>query len=96
MKNSSSPNLERNARVKARLLPDGYVVLHSAEDNWVYTLTPLGGLVWEFCDGKNNIDSIANKISLMTDLSISPDQMTETFKLVAELQERGLLNSSET
>lgn len=53
---------KRNNEVETRILPDGYVVLFNTKNNWAHTLTPLGALTWELCDGQVSIDEIVDRI----------------------------------
>ena len=81
----------RNVKIRARVLPDGFVMLHSPQDNRVYTLTPIGGLVWEYCDGRNSIDDIVTKISEIDEVSFTPDLHSQVVALTDQLTESGLL-----
>jgi len=81
---------KRNPDFSARLLPDGYVLIHSEKSAWVHTLTPLGGLVWEFCDGDKTADEIADLICSKTQVPAKPEDVVE---LVRELDKNGLLDS---
>jgi len=81
----------RNEDVRATILPDGYVLLHSPKDNLVHTLTPLGGLVWEYCDGSNTIDDIVIRISEIDEIGSPPDLQSEVLALTDKLTESGLL-----
>ncbi len=81
---------KRNPEFNARLLPDGYVLIHSEKSTWVHTLTPLGGLVWEFCDGDKTAEQIADLICSRTQV---PAKREDVFELVKELDKNGLLDS---
>lgn len=82
---------KRNLEFETRLLPDGYVLVYSEQSSLVHTLTPLGGLVWEFCDGESSAEEIADTISSIAKVPASQD---EVMQLVKELQVKGLLVSS--
>jgi hypothetical protein len=86
-------SVKRHPDTAARLLPDGYLLLHSNDDNRVYTLTPLGGLVWEYCDGSNSVDDIVCHIRELGETLASSNLETEVQRLVAELTDAGLLVS---
>jgi|AGTN01.1.fsa_nt_gi hypothetical protein len=79
---------KRKAEFNARLLPDGYVLIHSQDSSWVYTLSPLGGLVWEFCDGVNTAQEIAALVGSQTELDTKPEDVATLLK---DLEEKGLL-----
>lgn len=81
---------KRNPEFNARLLPDGYVLIYSEKSSWVHTLTPLGGLVWEFCDGERTLDEIADLICSKANVPAKREDIAE---LVKELDKNGLLNA---
>jgi hypothetical protein len=79
---------QRNPEFISQLLPDGYVLLYSERTNWTHTLTPLGGLVWEFCDGKDRAIEIAGTISSVSQV---PVKEADVVQLISEFQSKGLL-----
>lgn len=81
----------RKAEFNARLLPDGYVLIHSENSDWVYTLSPLGGLVWEFCDGVNTTQEITDLVCSQTELETKQEDIVTLLK---DLEEKGLLTYS--
>lgn len=86
--------MKRHPDMAARLLPDGYVLLHSHRDNRVYTLTPLAGLIWEYCDGRNTIDDIVLSISQIEELAAPSELRSEILTVTEELNKAGLLPQS--
>ncbi len=90
---TSSIKPKRNSEFSARLLPDGYVLIHSESSEWVHTLTPLGGLVWEFCDGDKTAEEIA---SLICSAAQVPANEEEVLHLVKDFEEKGLLSATGT
>jgi hypothetical protein len=67
------------------LLPDGSVAVRSQTNNRVHTLSPLAGLIWEFCDGKQSLAQIVDKASAESGIAISLDQAEGLLnQLVAE------------
>jgi hypothetical protein len=78
----------RRYYMRGELLPDGYVAVHSQTDNRVHTLSPLAGLIWEFCDGKHSLLQIVDKVSAASGIDISSEQAEQ---LLNELEEAGLL-----
>src|SRR5215470_19479281 len=83
--------LQRHPDVKAKILPDGYVLLHIKYINWVYTLTPLAGLVWEFCDGNNTLEEVVARICAIEEVGADPALSGKIADLMAELEKAGLL-----
>lgn len=86
----TAANPKRNSDFNARLLPDGYVLIHSEKSDWVHTLTPLGGLVWEFCDGDKTAEQITDLICSKIQV---PAKHEDVVALVEELDKNGLLES---
>ncbi|MBS1955869.1 MAG: PqqD family protein [Cyanobacteria bacterium SZAS-4] len=88
--NSSKP--KRSQDIESTSLPDGYVVLVNKKTNWAHTLTPLGGLVWEFCDGENSIVEITSKIEEIPEIGKRDGFDEEVSKLVEQLDEEGFFD----
>lgn len=87
----ASRRLKRRASVLTDVLPDGYVILYVEETNWAFTLTPLGALVWEFCDGEMTLDEVVTAIG-ETDCIVRDDGLGgQVEALTAELERLGLL-----
>lgn len=82
---------KRNPEFITRLLPDGYVLVYSEKSEWVHTLTPLGGLVWEFCDGSNSAEQIADTIGSQAEV---PTKVEDVAQLLKEFQEKHLLDAA--
>jgi hypothetical protein len=80
---------KRNPEFTARLLPDGYVLIHSQKTDWVHTLTPVGGLVWEFCDGDQTGEQIAARICAVVQVAAKRE---DVFDLIKQLENNGLLD----
>lgn len=81
---------KRNPDFNAKLLPDGFVLLYSSSSDWVHTLTPLGGLVWEFCDGENSIEQIAQLVKSSVQTDAGENAIAE---LIKDLDKKGLFAS---
>jgi hypothetical protein len=77
----------RRDDMSTTLLPDGSVSLQSHTDNRVHTLSPLAGLIWEFCDGKHNLEQIVEEASA-AGVAINLDQAA---RLLNELVEAGVV-----
>ena len=84
-------HLTRDPEVKASILPDGHVLLYLERNDWCYTLTPLGGLVWEYCDGNHAPDDIVRQIEAIADVSLDPDLPGKVDELLRSLEGLGLL-----
>jgi len=85
-------NLLRHPHVKATILPDGHVALHLKND-WVYVLTPLGALVWEFADGEHSVDDMFDEISVIKEIQVSSELRQQIEELVGQLRDASLLVS---
>jgi Coenzyme PQQ synthesis protein D (PqqD) len=83
----------RRYDMRGELLPDGCVAVHSQTDNQVHTLSPLAGLIWEFCDGKHSLVQIVDKVSAASGIDISSEQAA---RLLNELGDAGLLLTDPT
>jgi len=83
---------KRDPGLLTQLLPDGHLVLTSESTSWAFTLTPVGAIVWEFCDGTNTVDSIVEQIVNLNALSDLADLRTNVTELLTELDEIGLLD----
>jgi hypothetical protein len=80
---------KRDPAIKTNVLPDGHAVLVSLSTNWAQTLTPLGALVWEFCDGSNSLDDIAQQICAITNGDNDAKLKQSIKELVDELDDAG-------
>ncbi len=78
----------RNPELKTKLLPDGHVVVFNDRTLWAHILSPCGAAIWEFCDGRHNLDSILDELESLTG-SRPPAQETEKF--LADLVTSGLV-----
>lgn len=90
--NSVTEKLRRHPQVKCTILPDGHVALHLKND-WVYVLTPLGAIVWEFSDGEHDVDEIVSEIAEISEIPSSPDLKQQIVELVGQLNDVSLLVS---
>jgi hypothetical protein len=84
-------HLTRDPDVKASVLPDGHVLLHLERNDWCYTLTPLGGLVWEYCDGAHGPQDIVRGIEAIPDVPPDPELLAKVEELLRTLEGLGLL-----
>jgi Coenzyme PQQ synthesis protein D (PqqD) len=83
--------LTRDPALKTSVLPDGHIVVHSKKTNRAFTLTPLAGIVWEFCDGSHTVSDIVSALSNMEGLPAVDNREQEIAALVNELIDSGVL-----
>ncbi len=83
---------KRLAGVKAKVLPDGYVLLRTKDSDCVYTLSPIGAIVWEFCDGSNSIDELLEEMKALPDLKVEKGIREQVIQLIEDLKKQGLLS----
>jgi hypothetical protein len=81
----------RSPDVETKILPDGHVVLFCEKSNWAHTLTPVGALVWEFCDGENDLESIITSLGKIKELNGAVGLREETIELLQELTDAGFI-----
>jgi hypothetical protein len=84
---------KRDATIQTKIIPSGQAVLLSQNTEWAYTLNPLAALVWEFCDGDNTIDNIAERIRSIPEFPDRPTLREDICHLLAELEDAGYLQS---
>jgi hypothetical protein len=82
---------KRHPSVRAKTLADGHVVLMSKAPDCAYTLSPIAGLVWEFCDGTNTIADIAANIRKIPEIDASSTLEQEIRQLLDQWKEWWLL-----
>jgi hypothetical protein len=87
--------LRRRADVEATILFDGYVALHVLGIGQVYTLTPLGGLIWELCEGRS-VEEIVGPLGEAAGLPADAALRAQVAEFVAELERAGLLVPAST
>lgn len=73
-------------------MPDGFVVLVNKKTSWAHTLTPLGALVWEFCDGENSLDEIISSIKAIPEVGERNSLNEEVSALIRQFEEEGFLS----
>jgi hypothetical protein len=78
-------------------LPDGYLAIFHKEKKVSVVVPPLGGLVWEFCDGQMTLAEVMNLvIDSATGHGELPENLSEQVNsLVDELLKDGFLQSVE-
>jgi hypothetical protein len=79
------------------LLPDGYLAVYHTEKKLSYVIPPLGGIVWELCDGDHSIDEIVNEVKALVAEHGAPaegDLATDVENLLKKLSSDGLLKAA--
>lgn len=74
-------------------VPDGYIVYHGTRDNVCY-LNKTAAIVFEFCDGKRDIDDIVARVERIFDLGVSAHD--EIRACIGSLIKEGLIQSNAT
>lgn len=85
--NSTKP--KRSNEMESTSLPDGMIILVNKKTSWAHTLTPLGALVWEFCDGENSVEEIVANIQSIPEIGERPTLGQEINELVQQLDNEG-------
>jgi hypothetical protein len=85
--NSTKP--KRSNDMESTSLPDGMVILVNKKTSWAHTLTPLGALVWEFCDGDNSVEEIVASIKSIPEVGERSALDQEVNELVQQLDNEG-------
>jgi len=87
-----SVSFRRYPEVETNLLPDGCAVLFNTKTNWAQTLTPLGTIVWEFCDGGSSVDDIVDQIKeCLSGEDEQPELKQHVMDLLEDLEDGGLV-----
>jgi len=81
----------RNENITTKILPDGYIVLHNSKTEWAHTLTPLGAIAWELCDGLLTVQEIEQQVVELTERSNDHELKEQVVKLVDEFIALGLV-----
>ncbi len=77
----------RNLAVKSQLLEDGFVSLYNSQTSMAFTLPPLGGIVWELCDGTLSLDEIIQRVYELIEAAVSLEDLeAQVCPLIEELQ----------
>ena len=81
----------RNSNIKTNILPDGYVLVQLSQSDWVYVLTPLAGIAWEFCDGENTLEDIIRNVVQIHPAQKKDDLAKEIASLLEEFRNADLV-----
>lgn len=90
--NMNSTKPKRSQEMESTSLPDGLVILVNKKTSWAHTLTPLGALVWEFCDGQNSVEEIVSNLKAIPEVGTRPTLDEEVAELVKQFDEEGFFH----
>lgn len=76
--------VERNPSTTTRMLPDGHICIIK-DEKVVHSLSPLAGIIWEFCDGRNTLESIVDQLSEVAGVEPSADVIANVETLINDL-----------
>jgi hypothetical protein len=82
---------KRSDAIQTTSLPDGLAVLVNNKTNWAHTLSPLGALVWEFCDGLHSADQIVAELGSIPEVASRSTLRQEVIDLLAKFDEDGFV-----
>ena len=71
------------------VLPDGGLVLFHGQGALILTLNPTGALIWEYCDGTHDVDTIAAQLRDV--FPAAADAERDVRSLLGRLCEAGLI-----
>ena len=77
-------------------LPSGETVVLHPETGVAVVLNPMGGVVWTLCDGRRSAGEIADFILRSVEGADGAQAREDVAALVRQLEERGLVEESET
>lgn len=86
----------RNSDITTRLLPDGRVVLYNPKTMYAHVLSPLGSIIWEFCDGDHSVDEIIVETAELigeTQQDVPQEIESAASAFIADLEKVGLVLS---
>ena len=86
--------IARSTAVAARTL-DGEMMIMSAKDSTLFTLNPVGTIIWQSADGTTPLDEIVVK-KVCAEFEIDPaDALKDAESFVNELSSHGILRVSD-
>ncbi|MBX9688859.1 MAG: PqqD family protein [Candidatus Obscuribacterales bacterium] len=80
----------RHKNISSVLLPDGFLALYDLEGNKGVTLSTLGAIVWEYCDGSHQISEIIQELK---NLLADECQEETVIELIEQLSNDGFLET---
>jgi len=86
--------LTRSRRVAARMLGDEMMVM-SAKDSTLFTLSPVASVIWNAADGTTPLDEIVTS-RICEEFDVEPDEaMRDAVAFAQELADHGILTLSQ-
>lgn len=87
----------RVAQTESVLLPDGFLAVSHAAKSLSFVMPPLGGLVWELCDGDHSVAQIVQEIfDMASEHGAPPANLAEdVHSLLKKLGDAGLLEANQ-
>ncbi len=87
--------IARTTAVAARVL-DGEMMIMSARDSTLFTLNPIGTIIWQSADGKTTLQEIVER-KVCAEFDVEPTEaMKDAESFVTDLASHGILLVSET
>ena len=91
---SSDMYLTKSRAIAARVI-GGEAIIMSAVDSTLFSLNPMGTIIWQKADGRTPLSEIAENICADFDVSLDEAQ-ADGARFAAELVQHGLLEVSPT
>ena len=86
--------IARTTAVAARVL-DGEMMIMSARDSTLFTLNPMGTIIWQSADGKTTLEEIVER-KVCAEFDVEPTEaMKDAQSFVTDLASHGILLVSE-
>lgn len=80
----------RSTTLAARLV-DGEMMIMSAKDSTLFTLNPIGTIIWQSADGKTPLAEIIER-KICPEFEIRPEEaLKDAEEFVSDLADRGVL-----
>lgn len=85
----------RTTTVAARSL-DGEMMIMSAKDSTLFTLNPVGTILWQSADGKKPLAEIVEQ-KICTEFEVDPEEaLKDAEQFVSDLASHGILDVSDS
>lgn len=84
-----SKKFQRNTELQTSLLPDGHAIIVNPKNDWASTVSPLGALVWEYCDGTNTVEDIVRLVGDVAQVTDTARLHTDVQSFVEQFEEEG-------
>ncbi len=86
--------IARSTAIAARVL-DGEMMIMSARDSTLFTLNPMGTIIWQSADGKTTLEEIVER-KVCAEFDVEPSEaMKDAESFVTDLASHGILLVSE-